>query len=82
MWDSHGRPERPWYWKTLDRCSICYSFGVLKKIKYNDQDNALLGFACRNRCARADSEYGINVGVAIANWNITQRKIKKENKKC
>lgn len=61
--------DRPWYWKLLDRCQLCYSYGRLRKI-----NRFTYAFVCA-KCRR-EAESGPNVGVAICNWNKLQRKRK------
>ena len=76
-YNSHN-DYRPWYWKTLDKCSNCYSYAVLQKINVLNNDNPSFSFKCNNGCS--STEYVQNIGVAICEWNKLQRKIKKDSK--
>lgn len=67
---------RPWYSKVLDRCSECYSFGRLRGVMVDEENNPYYSFECNNKCNK--TKYFNNIGVASCEWNKLQRKIKKD----
>ena len=67
-------PSRPWYWKDLERCNKCFGYAVMQKHRSLDGkvDMRLRCFKCGNT-----AEWGQNEGVALCNWNLKQRELKR-----
>jgi hypothetical protein len=67
--DFNNPHSKPWYFECTDRCGKCFGRGLLLRV------NETFFFVKCKKCGNT-SKSAQNKGIALANWNIKQRRIR------